>query len=135
MLTGESLPVEKSAGSNVSARDTEHLRQLCDARHPRQIGNRTFADHSSGGTGQRSQAPIQQLADRVASLFVPVVLALGLLTFTPWMFRRDDPRLFHALTAAVSVLMIACPAPWALPHRWPLPSNPAAARTSLSLDH
>ena len=61
---------------------------------------------------QRSRAPIQRLADRVAAWFVPAVIAIAVLTFVSWSFFGPEPRLAHALVNAVAVLIIACPALW-----------------------
>ncbi len=58
---------------------------------------------------QRSRAPIQGLADKVAGIFVPVVLAISLITFAVWMWLGPEPRLAHAIVNAVAVLIIACP--------------------------
>jgi Cu+-exporting ATPase len=58
---------------------------------------------------QRSRAPIQRLADRVAGWFVPAVIAIAMLTFATWSFFGPEPRLAHALVNAVAVLIIACP--------------------------
>ena len=58
---------------------------------------------------QRSRAPIQRLADRVAGWFVPAVIAIAVLTFIAWSFFGPQPRLAHALVNAVAVLIIACP--------------------------
>jgi Cu+-exporting ATPase len=109
MLTGEPLPVEKASGSLVSAGTLNTSGSFIMS-----VG-RTGAETSLSqiihlvAQAQRSQAPIQQLADRVAAIFVPIVLGIALVTFVAWMIFGSEPRLFHALTAAVSVLMIACP--------------------------
>src|SRR6202040_3579356 len=58
---------------------------------------------------QRSRAPIQRLADRVAAWFVPVVIGVAVVTFAVWLFVGPEPRFGHALVNAVSVLIIACP--------------------------
>src|SRR5207253_839612 len=58
---------------------------------------------------QGSKAPIQRLADRVASVFVPIVLAIAALTFIVWLWLGPSPSLVYALTSAVGVLVIACP--------------------------
>src|SRR5271168_1743757 len=58
---------------------------------------------------QRSRAPMQKLADRVAGVFVPAVVLASVLAFAGWMWLGPQPRLAHALVAAVSVLIIACP--------------------------
>src|SRR5581483_5015533 len=58
---------------------------------------------------QRSRAPIQRLADRVAGWFVPAVIAIAVITFIAWAIWGPDPRLAHAIVNAVAVLIIACP--------------------------
>ena len=61
------------------------------------------------GQAQRSRAPIQQLADRVAKWFVPIVVAVAAITFLAWLLFGPQPRFAHALVNAVAVLIIACP--------------------------
>ena len=109
MLTGEPLPVEKSTGSKVSAGTLNTSGSL--VMRVTRVGSETALSQIIHLVvqAQRSQAPIQQLADRVAAVFVPIVLLVSLLTFVLWMLLGAEPRFFHALTAAVSVLMIACP--------------------------
>jgi len=68
---------------------------------------------------QRSRAPIQGLADKVAGIFVPVVLAVSALTFGLWMWLGPKPKLAHAIVCAVAVLIIACRARLAWPLRCP----------------
>src|SRR6202023_365837 len=58
---------------------------------------------------QRSRAPMQRLADKVAAYFVPTVVATAVLAFLGWLLLGPEPRFAHALVAAVSVLIIACP--------------------------
>src|SRR5260370_7395301 len=58
---------------------------------------------------QRSRAPMQRLADKVAAYFVPAVIATAVLAFLGWLLFGPEPRFAHALVAAVSVLIIACP--------------------------
>ena len=109
MLSGEPLPVEKSAGSTVSA-GTLNTSGSFIMRVVR-TGAETALSQIIHlvAQAQRSQAPIQQLADRVAAIFVPIVLGISVITFVAWILLGPEPALFHALTAAVSVLMIACP--------------------------
>src|SRR5258705_4330957 len=61
------------------------------------------------GEAQRSRAPIQRLADVVSGYFVPIVIVTAIVTFVVWAFVGPEPRLAHALVAAVAVLIIACP--------------------------
>jgi Cu+-exporting ATPase len=109
MLTGESLPVEKGPGAPVvggsinrtgtfTFRATRVGRDTVLARIVRLVED-----------AQGSKAPIQRLADQVASVFVPVVLGIAALTFGAWMLWGPAPAFFHALTNAVGVLVIACP--------------------------
>jgi P-type Cu+ transporter len=109
MLTGESLPVERGPGAPVvggsinrtgtfTFRATRVGRDTVLARIVRLVED-----------AQGSKAPIQRLADRVASIFVPVVLGIAALTFGVWMLWGPAPTFFHALTNAVGVLVIACP--------------------------
>ena len=109
MLTGEPLPVEKSAGSAVSAGTLNSSGSLVVRVTGTGAGTVISGIISLVAQAQRSQAPIQQLADRVASIFVPIVIGISVATFAVWMLAGPEPRLFHALTAAVAVIMIACP--------------------------
>ncbi|MCE9586804.1 MAG: copper-translocating P-type ATPase [Verrucomicrobia bacterium] len=109
MLTGEPLPVEKSVGSMVSAGTLNTSGSFI--MNVTRTGAETALSRiiQLVAQAQRSQAPIQQLADRVAAVFVPVVLFISIVTFAVWMLLGPQPRLFAAITAAVSVIMIACP--------------------------
>jgi Cu+-exporting ATPase len=109
MLTGESMPVTKGAGSRVigatvnragafRARATAIGEDSALARIVRLMGE-----------AQATRAPIQNLADRVSAVFVPVVMSLSVLTFIVWLAVGGSVMLLHAITAAVSVLIIACP--------------------------
>jgi len=109
MLTGEPLPVEKSTGDFVTGGTLNGTGSfLFRADH---VGSETvlaqIVEMVAGA--QRSRAPIQALADRVAGWFVPAVLAVAVLAFVGWFWLGPEPRLAYALVAAVSVLIIACP--------------------------
>ncbi len=109
MLTGEPLPMEKSPGSHVSAGTINASGSLVvQVAHS---GAETTLSQiiSLVAQAQRSQAPIQQTADRVAAIFVPMVIGVSVFTFMIWMIAGPAPHFFHALNAAVAVIMIACP--------------------------
>jgi Cu+-exporting ATPase len=109
MLTGESLPVGKEPGSSVVGGSVNRT------------GSFTFRATRVGAStvlaqiirlveeAQGSKAPIQRLADRVASVFVPIVLVIAALTFVAWLWLGPSPAFVYALTNAVGVLVIACP--------------------------
>src|SRR5499425_2631212 len=109
MLTGESLPVAKTRGSVVVGGSMNRT------------GSFTFRATRVGAAtvlaqiirlveeAQGSKAPIQRMADRVASVFVPVVLVIAAITFAVWLVFGPSPSFAHALTSAVGVLVIACP--------------------------
>jgi Cu+-exporting ATPase len=109
MLTGESMPVEKAAGARVvggSVNGTGAFVMRAD-----KIGKDTLLAQivTLVSAAQRSQAPIQRLADQVASWFVPSVIAVAALAFLGWLLWGPAPAAAHALVAAVTVLIIACP--------------------------
>jgi Cu+-exporting ATPase len=109
MLTGESIPVEKQAGSRVIGATVNATGSfVMRAEH---VGNETLLAQivQLVSQAQRSRAPIQRLADRVAAWFVPAVIAAAVITFVVWSFFGPQPRLAHALVNAVAVLIIACP--------------------------
>ena len=109
MITGESLPVEKTKGSKVigaTVNGTGTL--LLRADH---VGSETVLSQivRMVSEAQRSRAPIQRLADKVAAVFVPAVIAVAVTTFILWYLLGPEPRLAHAIVNAVAVLIIACP--------------------------
>src|SRR5690606_26203131 len=109
LLTGEPLPVEKTVGDPVTGGTLN--------------GNGTFlmrADAVGAATklsrivemvakAQRTRAPIQALADKVAQYFVPAVVVVAIIAFIVWSIFGPEPAMVYALIAAVSVLIIACP--------------------------
>lgn len=109
MVSGEPLPVEKSAGENVIGGTLNGNGSfVMRAEH---VGSETLLAQivQMVSQAQRTRAPIQRVADRVASYFVPAVLLAAVLTFTAWMLFGPQPRLSHALVSAISVLIVACP--------------------------
>jgi Cu+-exporting ATPase len=109
MITGESIPVSKGPGSPVIGATVNGTGSLV-IRADR-VGSETLLAQivRMVSQAQRSRAPIQRLADRVAGWFVPAVIAIATLTFATWSFLGPEPRLAHALVNAVAVLIIACP--------------------------
>ena len=109
MVTGESMPVVKTAGSHVVAGTLNQSGSF--VMKAEKVGSDTLLAQivQMVATAQRSRAPIVRLADEVASWFVPLVIAVALLAFAAWAVYGPEPRLSFALVAAVSVLIIACP--------------------------
>ena len=109
MLTGESLPSEKAPGATVSSGTVNRTGSFV-FRATRVGRETTLARIVALVEGaQGSRAPIQRLADRVAAVFVPVVLVIAGITFAAWWLLGPAPGLVHAVTNAVAVLVIACP--------------------------
>ena len=109
MLTGEPLPVAKTAGAKVSGATLNTTGGF--VMRAERVGSETMLAQIVNlvAQAQRSRAPIQALADKVAAWFVPAVLAVAVLTFAGWMLWGPEPRLAYAITNAVAVLIIACP--------------------------
>jgi len=110
MVTGEAIPVEKLAGARVTGGTLNATGSF--VMRAERVGSQTVLAQivRMVGEAQRSRAPIQQLADVVASYFVPAVLAAAVATFAAWAIAGpDDARLAYALVNAVAVLIIACP--------------------------
>src|SRR5262245_6404067 len=109
MVTGESLPVEKSARSPVTGGTLNGSGSFI--MRAERVGSDTLLARivQLVGEAQRSRAPIQQLADRVSAWFVPGVLLVAVLTFVVWAAAGPEPRLAYAIVNAVAVLIIACP--------------------------
>jgi Cu+-exporting ATPase len=109
MITGESIPVEKSPdakviGATVNGRGSFIMRA-------ERVGSETLLARivQLVGQAQRSRAPIQKLADRVSAWFVPAVVGIAAVTFAAWLLAGPQPRLANAIVNAVAVLIIACP--------------------------
>ena len=109
MLTGEPMPVGKEIGNHVIAGTLNQQGSfIIKAAH---VGKDTLLARiiTQVSEAQRSQAPIQRLADGVSSWFVPMVLGIAVLTFLVWFLVGPEPSLSYGLIAAISVLIIACP--------------------------
>jgi Cu+-exporting ATPase len=109
MITGEALPVEKAAGERVTGGTLNTSGSF--VMQAERVGRETTLAQivKLVGEAQRSRAPMQRLADRVAGYFVPAVLGAAILAFAVWAVVGPVPRLAYALVAAVAVLIIACP--------------------------
>ncbi|MDE3022927.1 MAG: heavy metal translocating P-type ATPase [Pseudomonadota bacterium] len=109
MVTGESIPVEKTAGSPLIGATVNGTGSL--VMRAERVGSETLLARivRMVSEAQRSRAPIQRLADVVSGYFVPSVIGVSLLTFMVWGLFGPEPRLAHALVNAVAVLIIACP--------------------------
>jgi Cu+-exporting ATPase len=109
MISGEPIPVEKRAGDKLIGATVNGTGSLI--MEAQKVGAETVLSQivRMVAEAQRSRAPIQKLADVVAGYFVPTVIAIALIAFVIWYFFGPEPRLAHALIAAVSVLIIACP--------------------------
>src|SRR5277367_5941935 len=109
LVTGESIPVEKTAGARViggTVNGTGSFVMRAD-----RVGSETTLAQivKMVSDAQRSRAPVQRLADRVAGYFVPAVVLIAVLTFIAWALFGPQPKMAHALLSAVAVLIIACP--------------------------
>jgi Cu+-exporting ATPase len=109
LVTGEPMPAAKSPGSAVTAGTLNQSGGF--VMRAEKVGADTLLSQivHMVAAAQRSRAPIQRLADRVAGWFVPAVIVVALLTFVAWYAWGPEPTLAHALVAAVAVLIIACP--------------------------
>jgi len=109
MITGEPIPVEKQAGSRVTGATINGTGSL--VMRAERVGSETLLAQivRMVSEAQRSRAPIQSLADVVSGYFVPIVVAIAVLTFIVWSVWGPSPRMAHALVNAVAVLIIACP--------------------------
>ncbi|WP_172330046.1 heavy metal translocating P-type ATPase [Mangrovicoccus sp. HB161399] len=109
MITGEPVPVEKTEGEPVTGGTLNKSGSF--VMRAESVGAETTLSRIVGmvSKAQRSRAPIQAVADRVASYFVPAVVAVAVLAFLAWALFGPSPALSYAFVAAVSVLIIACP--------------------------
>lgn len=109
MITGEPLPVEKAKGDALTGGTINKNGTLI--MQAEKVGADTTLSRivELVAKAQRSRAPIQTMVDRVSAVFVPAVVAAAVIAFAVWAFVGPEPRLAHALLAAVAVLIIACP--------------------------
>jgi P-type Cu+ transporter len=109
MLTGEPMPVEKTIGDRATGGTINQTGSFLMTAE--KVGADTVLSRivEMVAQAQRSRAPIQGLADKVASWFVPAVIAAAALTFITWSMLGPEPRFAHAIVNAVAVLIIACP--------------------------
>jgi Cu+-exporting ATPase len=109
MVTGEPMPVEKSARDKVTSGTLNTSGSFI--MEAERVGSETMLAQivKLVSEAQRSRAPMQRLADKVSGYFVPAVIVAAVLAFFGWAFFGPEPRLAHGLVAAVAVLIIACP--------------------------
>ena len=109
MVTGEAIPTEKQQGDKLIGATINGTGGLL--MRAEKVGSHTLLAQiiRMVSEAQRSRAPIQRLADTVSGYFVPIVVMVALLAFGVWMIWGPEPRFAHAIVAAVSVLIIACP--------------------------
>jgi len=109
MITGESVPVEKTSTSRVIGATVNGNGSF--VMRAERVGSETMLAQivQMVSQAQRTRAPIQRLADKVAGWFVPAVIAIAVLTFVVWVSFGPEPRFAHAIVNAVAVLIIACP--------------------------
>jgi P-type Cu+ transporter len=109
MVTGEPMPVEKTPGDKVTGGTLNTSGSF--VMEAERVGSETMLAQivKLVSEAQRSRAPMQRLADKVAGYFVPAVVVSALLTFLVWIFAGPEPRFAHALVSSVAVLIVACP--------------------------
>jgi Cu+-exporting ATPase len=109
MVSGEPIPVEKGTGAKVTAGTVNGTGGFLMTAE--RVGADTLLSQivKMVSEAQRTPAPIQRLADRVAAFFVPAVIVAAIATFLVWYFVGPQPQFAHALVNAVAVLIVACP--------------------------
>lgn len=109
MITGEPVPVNKTAGCKVIAGTMVEKGNFVFKAE--QVGDKTILSHiiKMVQEAQGSKAPVQRIVDKVALIFVPAILILSIITFVLWIIIGGEAQLPHAILSAVSVLVIACP--------------------------
>lgn len=109
MITGESMPVVKQTGSSVTGATINGTGSL--RYRATKVGKDTVLAQIIGlvQSAQSSKAPVQRMADKISGIFVPIVVLIAVWSCALWFAFGPEPRVVHALVAAVSVLLIACP--------------------------
>src|SRR5450755_2585375 len=109
MLTGEPMPAEKTVGDKVTGGTLNASGSF--VMRVERVGSETMLAHivKLVSEAQRSRAPMQRLADKVAGYFVPAVIVAAVLAFVAWAVFGPEPRFAHALVSAIAVVIIACP--------------------------
>ncbi len=110
MITGEPIPLDKETGNQVVAGTVNQSGAF--VMESQRVGKETMLSHIVDlvAAAQRSRAPVQQLADRVAAYFVPTVMVVAVLTFLAWIIWQPlQPAILYAMVNAIAVLIIACP--------------------------
>lgn len=109
MITGEPIPVDKKEGDKVTSGTINSTTSF--EMEAEKVGAETLLSQiiKMVNDASRSKAPIQKLVDRVAGYFVPIVIAVSIITFFVWVNFGPEPRYVFALTNAIAVLIIACP--------------------------
>ncbi|HZH86025.1 MAG TPA: heavy metal translocating P-type ATPase [Brumimicrobium sp.] len=109
MITGEPVPVEKFEGEKVFAGTVNQKGSFHFTAE--KVGKDTFLSHiiTRVQEAQGSKAPVQKLVDKIASIFVPTVMGIAVITFIIWMSLGGDQAFSHGLTTAIAVLIVACP--------------------------
>jgi P-type Cu2+ transporter len=109
MISGEPVPVEKTSGANVFAGTINQKGSF--QFEAQKVGADTILAHiiKMVQQAQGSKAPVQKLVDKIAGIFVPVVIGIAVLTFIVWMILGGENAFTHALLTSVTVLVIACP--------------------------
>jgi len=109
MITGEPIPVDKGKEDNVTSGTINGKQSF--VMKAEKVGADTLLSQiiHMVNTASRSKAPIQNLADKIAGYFVPVVIIISIITFILWKFLGPEPTLVYAFVNAIAVLIIACP--------------------------
>ncbi len=109
MITGEPIPVDKKVGDTVSSGTINGTQSFIMVAE--KVGSETLLSQiiQMVNNASRSRAPIQKLADKISKYFVPIVIAVAVITFFVWRYFGPEPAMVYAFVNAIAVLIIACP--------------------------